>query len=546
MHTTNNNNFINCNNNSINDYSSLKSDDYISKINPVKGTILSNNTDSFTSHPYTLDINKYNYEPFYNDKLSDTYSKLKNNYQYNDKYRKLKNSIEDLSFKISHENKKKVCLMEKIFVNNKVLQHPAMNIFMANPSLINNIQNQYLIRKENKFDEIGQDPNDSNSNEIEVGKEVMFNKQDYLEYIKNLLKEIERLKNELKNNKTLEEKSIISSKISEKTKVIEEYKSLKSENNKDMKNRIRELWRIARAFKNISLYYFIRNKLSKKRSIKLHDIEQHRKQLRNHQSYIIDWFKDTQQSFINDLLVDSDLNLAFNNNSGSVKIKNQSEKIISLINLLLRNLINSSSQSSMLPINLLEALKIFCNNNVYVAKKLLSTYEIFRLDFALDGRIINHTETTIAMLIAFFVFSKTFVYRIFLKIHDNYKQFKNYKHILLNLKYISSILIYLIHDAFNLNPNKMESILVYLNYLKSYQIKNKEIFQLKDIEIIKDASIKYTNYDEFAIDLIPREAISEFFIVNKSSCDKIKKIIIQWSVELGKYIRKNLLFINTD
>lgn len=490
---------------------------------------LNQNIPRLITESYSNNEKNYKYEPFFSNGIRLSEHFQGNKVQYSSKYVRVKNSVEDLMYRLRHENYKKGIQIEKQLAHDHIFQHPAMNIFMTNPELI---QNQYIKRLKPVVNSIedGEDPNQKD--EIEVGQPIF-----YTQIVQVQRKKTEEVKKEVVIEPVIEEP--------EEKEEIPLYKDNPEEEEDPRfrrgRRKAKKLWRIARGWVNVSLYYFIHKDLSNQRDSKLSSIDNHKRSLRDHQDWLITWFKSVQKGFINDLLVDPDLNLSFNNYSGSLKLQEQSEKIISLINLLMRNLIIATSKASKIPKEVLTCLAYYCQNDIYLTKKLLSTFEVFRLDFSLNGMIRNHNEISISMLIVFFVISKTFIQRILMKIHDHFPGFKNFKFLSLSLKYLCSVIHYLIQDAFNDTPPKLKSILVYLNYLKSYKIKEPLILELYDSDIIKDTSIKYVDKDEFTSNLVPREVISDFFVINKDECSKIKKLFMQWGTQMGMLVRKRIL-----
>lgn len=442
------------------------------------------------------------------------------------KYNKLKFSIDELQYKVNRNNLKKEILKEKIFAHNNLFFHPQLSQFMIHPSKIYQLENQYnFVKTHNNPDELvelGKNPYED-KDEIEVGKPVYYEKQIVIKKVyKKKKKEVVKKKDSPK----------ISIKTLSSIKIIDKYHNDEIHRRKIMSR--------FRAGVNILLYYFVHKDLSANRNKRNMEMESHRLQLRPDQKSLIQWFRDTQTSFINELMVYPNLDLSFNNFSGSIKLQEQSEKIMSLLNLLMRNLLRASTEGKHIPEGVISSLKPYCSNNVYLAKMLLTTYEIFRLDFALNGSIINQNEHTSAMLVIFFVFTKTFINRILNKILDHYKEFKNYKYITLSMKFLSSILQYLIEELFDLNPIKKQNILIYLNYLKNYKEKKPNVIKLEGSDIIKNNAIEYNDWCEFNFNLVPKDAISDFFVLNREKLDEFKQILLQWGIKISDYVKKRI------
>lgn len=462
-----------------------------------------------------------------------------------DKYYNLQSDIYEFQYKTKRKIKKNEMTKEKIMTGNYLFNHPAMNIFMIHPSLMNNIRYQFYSKDSNKSKEFIEEGRNPNENDDVYGGLPIYNDVNcYIDEIKKLKNElieknemIDKLNEEV-NKKNEEKKEEKEEKEEEKK---EEIPLLKNEISDEEKGkRLKELWRICRGWVNISKYYYIRKRVSKIRKQKLIQMEAHKKDIKTHVEWIIDWFKEVQQKFIDQLLVDSDMNLSFNNTSGKYLIKDKSEKIISLLSLLIKNLLSSCKNENGITARLVSSLKAFTQNHIYLSPKILSTFEINRLEFDIEGRIINLTESNLSMMVIFFLIVKVIINRILLKIHDNYSLFKNYKYISLSMKYFSSILYYIIEEIYIEKSPKLMDILIILNYSFSYKLINEEISLLKDIDIIKNSSIEYKDKNEF-INPIQKEGISSFFQMNKSEIEKMKKLIFQFGIQLGTIIREKVM-----
>jgi hypothetical protein len=104
------------------------------------------------------------------------------------------------------------------------------------------------------------------------------------------------------------------------------------------------------------------------------------------------------------------------------------------------------------------------------------------------------------------------------------------------MKYVGSVLHYLIRDAFRANPPMIKDILALFNYYRNYHIYNEEIEKNHDIF---NANILSLGDDDRNIskDLVPENSISAFFQTNPKWVDGIKRYISQWATNLGKFVR---------
>jgi len=255
---------------------------------------------------------------------------------------------------------------------------------------------------------------------------------------------------------------------------------------------------------------------------------------------IKNWMKLIQQDFMDEFKVFPDLNLSFNNYSGSYKIQEQSQKIMALINKF-KGLIKASSKGSDVPEKIQKIIYKYIKNKGYFPKKFLSTFEIYRLDFNFYGGTKNHSDSTIGMIVALLLISRTWVLQVLMHPVENYEEFKNYKYIQISCKYVGSILHFLVRDAFKTNPPMVKEILALLNYYRNYHIYNEQIEKAGNV--FKN-DIQFKDVDEISTDLVQESTISAFFESNSKWCEGMKKYIFQWAVNLGKFIR--LRFQNED
>lgn len=299
-------------------------------------------------------------------------------------------------------------------------------------------------------------------------------------------------------------------------------------------NKKKDWWRIARAFVNIGKFYFISHKYGKFSHTRNELIGKNNQAIGGHQDTLINWFNTFLGKFYDEFREIPDLNLSFNNYSGKLKIQEQSQIIIALLQIFLKCLYSSGSKLSDLPGKVQEILYNYIKEKAYFSPKLLSTYEINRLDFNFYGGTKNHSDASIAMVLGLFLFSKTLVQRILLRVKEFVPDFKSYRYIDITMKYVGSILHYLVRDAFRGNPPMTKDVLALMNYYRNYHISNEAIERTSDV---LNNNIKYNDIDEYSANLVPEEQITSFFQTNVNFCEKFKKLIFEYCVMLGRGIR---------
>mmetsp|Transcript_34345 Transcript_34345/g.35639 ORF Transcript_34345/g.35639 Transcript_34345/m.35639 type:complete len:493 (+) Transcript_34345:12-1490(+) len=303
----------------------------------------------------------------------------------------------------------------------------------------------------------------------------------------------------------------------------------------------KDWWRIARAWVNMGKFYFVADKYGKFSHTRNELINKNKQAVGGHQDSLINWFNQFQVSFYEEFREIPDMNLAFTNYSGKLKIEEQSQKIIAILNIFLKNLVSYASKLNDIPTKIQEVIYNYVKEKAYYSPRLLSTYEINRLDFNFYGGIKNHTDASIGMIVALFLFSKTFVHRVMLRIKDFIPDFKNYRYIDTSMKYVGSVLHYLVRDSFRGNPGLTKDILALMNYYRNYHIPNEAVERSIDIT---NNNVQYKDIDEFSAGLVPEEQITSFFQNKVSFCETFKKYIFQWAVGIGRAIR--LKYARTD
>ena len=106
----------------------------------------------------------------------------------------------------------------------------------------------------------------------------------------------------------------------------------------------------------------------------------------------------------------------------------------------------------------------------------------------------------------------------------------------ITLKFIGSVLHYIIQETFESQPNILKNKISLFNYFRNYKNKNEELEKLNDV-MKNDNVFEVKDLDGFEALLVDKDVFNEFWKVNKTWIETIKKYILQWSVNLGKYIK---------
>jgi len=252
------------------------------------------------------------------------------------------------------------------------------------------------------------------------------------------------------------------------------------------------------------------------------------------------WLKFVQEEFLSEIQFLTEINVSFNNKSGTFTIDEQSKKIIALINKLIKCLMKSSYKGMNIPEKVHKVIFKYIKNHAYYPKSYLTTFEVQRLDFDFMGATQYNDEFSTGMLLALLILSRTLILQIFLHPIENYPELKHVKGIEEAFKYIGSILHYLIRDSFKATPAPLQNIIILHNYYKNYHIFN-DALSKKQKEDDYFNNPENIDVDEISTLLIKESTISTFFDINSKWATEIKDNVFQWAVSLGKFIKsKNL------
>jgi hypothetical protein len=247
------------------------------------------------------------------------------------------------------------------------------------------------------------------------------------------------------------------------------------------------------------------------------------------------WLILITEPFFEEFRVFQDLNLAFNNYSGDLKIQEQSQKIIAFLNKFFENLLKKSTKINDVPEKIQAIIYKYIKDKAYFPRKYLSTFEINRLDFYFYGSTKQNSDAAAGLITALLIISRTFVMQLLMHIVENFEEFKTYRNIQTSAKYVGSILHYLVRDTFKVSPPMIKEVLALMNFYRNYKIFNEQI-EKKSNDVFNNDMV-YRDVDELSKNLVPENTITKFFTMNQKWCDNIKKYIYQWSVNLSKAVR---------
>lgn len=241
----------------------------------------------------------------------------------------------------------------------------------------------------------------------------------------------------------------------------------------------------------------------------------------------------------------SDLNLSFNSSTSKNKYQENCNKIMNFINIFIKNLLSKSVKNVDIPEVILQIIYKFIKINATYPKSFLTSYEINKLDFDVIGGVKNFTnENVLAMILSFLIISKVGIQQIMLKPLQNIDQVKTFKNIDISMKFICSILFFILQETFQINPSILKDKLCLFNYFRSYKLSNAEIEKEKQ-NFVGAFSNNFNLNNIFQLNdnsslngqLLDPGLYKEFIQTNKTWIEAIKKYISQWSIGLVRYIK---------
>ena len=214
------------------------------------------------------------------------------------------------------------------------------------------------------------------------------------------------------------------------------------------------------------------------------------------------------------------MNLQFSNQSGSLKISEQSQKIIAISTIFLNNLLKCSANVNLVPEKIQKILYSYIRNKAYFPKAFLSTFEVNRLDFNFYGGTKNNSDASMGMIVGFLIISRSFVNQVLLHPIELFEEFKKFPNIQISCKYVGSIIHFLVRESFKTNPPLIKEILALFNYYRNYHTHNDQIE--KDTDYFNN-NVIYKDLDEMSENLVAEDSISKFFEENAKWCNGFKK-----------------------
>ena len=296
----------------------------------------------------------------------------------------------------------------------------------------------------------------------------------------------------------------------------------------------KDWWLFVKRWVNIWKFWSTARKYTKYGKVRTELIaEKKRSEVSDYESFKF-WLLQVQKNFLQQFAIFPNMDLSFNNYSGSLKIKENTQKIWAILDVFLKSLIEKTTKVSNIPDKVQKLLYKYIRNRAYYCQGFLTTLEINRLDFNFNGGAKNMNDHIGGMILALLIISKVFCTEIMLNIEEQVPVFSNYKFAKNNCLYLASILHYLVRDAFEISPPMAKDVLALYNYYRNYHVYNS--FLESDTNYFA-GSVLPKDKDEIGEKMIPEDKISAFFELYPNRVEHFKKYIYKWSVNLSKFIR---------
>ena len=323
-------------------------------------------------------------------------------------------------------------------------------------------------------------------------------------------------------------------------------KSIKPFLTTEMKfNSNKKWWNLLRYFTEIYYFFSVLRKYTQKlKEIRAKEIKQMEENLIEDIHKVRNWMLDLQGNFWINLLKYKSINASFEEQDSIDIIYQKSKILIQLIDNILYNLKAQTNDIEKIPTEVQNIIYRYIKKNSYFPSKYLNIFHIKRLVFDFHGSCLNNTFEESGMLLSYFLISSILVQQIFLNIKFIFKKLKPYENIVINMKYVASLMCYLQRDAF-INKIKINNDYLNLfNYYRCYREKNILIEKEEDINTLlgkhKKSSINLKdddiNNDIYNKILIDDKIIEKIFAINYKKMKKISNSIFVWSVDLAKLI----------
>ena len=294
-------------------------------------------------------------------------------------------------------------------------------------------------------------------------------------------------------------------------------------------------WNFIRNFAIFHKYYQIALKYSRYKRQRDALIDQRTRQFVLDLEVLRKWLIDIQKSFFDELVGSLNTELSLNKtNVSKVKLEENYQKISALLNIFIKNLYKLNKETTTIPEKIISIISDYIKPNAIFPRKYLTTYEVNRLDFYLNGELKNVTDARGTMIITYLVISRCFVQTIMLHYKELFPQHKSNDLITNNAFVIGSILHYLTNDTFKSNPPRLDKLLSLNNYYRNNHLYNKELEENSEYYHLS------LDKDELANNLLPVDESKRFLQDNSVYIERFKGFLFNWGESVMKQVRLKL------
>lgn len=295
---------------------------------------------------------------------------------------------------------------------------------------------------------------------------------------------------------------------------------------KRTKGHSKRLWKKARNFTKLAIFYFVSLQIGRTHSKKIKSIRKSTQRLSYDLAYIADWLNKAQKSFFESLFQSESHDLTkFLNNPNDARHK----KIIDLLNLFIANLLDTIQSP---PEQIKEIVKHYTSKETYLPESFLTAFELNRLDFTWQSKLKetkDHTQRLL-MLVAFLFLSKGYINKGF-TLPKGFSKAGLKKNLKRNLILVASLLNAVLIRVFTNSPKPLCDMISLVNYYNGYSMYKRGI-EYNPFEGNAFVAAVHPDFPQgdttLGNGLLSEEALIPFIAFNSRAIEDAKRNVLAW------------------
>jgi hypothetical protein len=291
-------------------------------------------------------------------------------------------------------------------------------------------------------------------------------------------------------------------------------------------------WRKIRAFVHVWAFIRYARVYSSMKKVRDFKISQASQSYQAATKRITEWILERTRNFFSEMInpnlshVDLRKNLNTNEKSNYMKY---------YMKVFFDQLFQNVSKPADIPDEIRGIFAKFILTSVYFPKKYLTSFEINRLNFNLNGSLAKVKDSSASMIIGLLVFSRIICQKILLKITSHFPVVSEIEYLKDNFKQFASIIHYTAIYIYKAKTSISRNAIPLLNYYRNYKEKPKFDTYDQFSNLIQFESLPQ-DHDQLAIGLFPYEESASFINFNKEWNQQIKGLIYEWSLALSYHV----------